>query len=735
METELLGNSPIENSKLDSRRSSISQEDEVERSSSSPRQTRGKRRGSQGNVHLNEEITKKDEILAGKLYGQRADPLDISQHSLSSSVHSRIRARSSQSTKSIETAYSNQDRLLQSKLLRREFSIKQPQPPPAASIRRSHSRLQDTTDSLMRHISTYFRPICTTEWVYHEWNRLITLLCLVSVFNTPYRISFESDLSLPSASYVVELTCDMIFCFDFLLHCFHIVPESLMLQWEKRDYSGFGLCNSRFEICSHFFMRTQAYLKFFSAIPWDFIVSYGTGGTVSGRVEFALGLFRLPRAMNILKALSRSEKNVKLPYFYVRLVKFLLLVVANAHFFGCIFYFVAYNESGVSYTWLDSLESSKPHGLPKSDLNRYLVALYWAVVTMSTVGYGDITPQNQPEYIVNILFMIVNIFLIAWVVGNMTLLVTQYDEFTREFRNKFHCLARFIKCNLLPNDIKKAMISFMVLQFNASEEHKEIVEEFPPFLKTKVNRIMYRPTIDASFFSSVVSDAFLDSLLCLLDFEILMPGTDAIMQYDAAVEMYFVVSGSLDVLFDDGGIDDDYSECEYLDSPSSDSEPRETSNLEPQHVKSYDSINAADHASRKIVCDTLSAGDTFGETSFFFNVLQPFTIRTNSVCRFLVLRRGSWESLKSLYPQDSRLVLHEVARQLKERLSQNTPRNDAESNETDFLNMHDGNDSESPKMQLYRKRRMYEILDHLNASVQSSIANMEQSRVSHRTPL
>jgi voltage-gated potassium channel Kch len=56
-------------------------------------------------------------------------------------------------------------------------------------------------------------------------------------------------------------------------------------------------------------------------------------------------------------------------------------------------------------TWLTRQEAATI-GYDASNFVRYVSALYWAVTTMTTVGYGDITSVQAGERIFNIFAMV-----------------------------------------------------------------------------------------------------------------------------------------------------------------------------------------------------------------------------------------------------------------------------------------------------------------------------------------
>jgi voltage-gated potassium channel Kch len=52
-------------------------------------------------------------------------------------------------------------------------------------------------------------------------------------------------------------------------------------------------------------------------------------------------------------------------------------------------------------------------------VEQYILSLYWGVITMITVGYGDIVPVTTPERLVSILLTIVSCGMFAYAVNQI----------------------------------------------------------------------------------------------------------------------------------------------------------------------------------------------------------------------------------------------------------------------------------------------------------------------------
>jgi hypothetical protein len=100
------------------------------------------------------------------------------------------------------------------------------------------------------------------------------------------------------------------------------------------------------------------------------------------------------------------------------------------HFAGCINYLIADRYPDPKRTWIGAVN---PNFKEDSLWDRYVTALYWSITTLTTTGYGDLHAENPREMLFDIFYMLFNLGLTSYLIGNMTNLVVHWTSRTRNF--------------------------------------------------------------------------------------------------------------------------------------------------------------------------------------------------------------------------------------------------------------------------------------------------------------
>lgn len=132
-------------------------------------------------------------------------------------------------------------------------------------------------------------------------------------------------------------------------------------------------------------------------------------------------LFRLTRLAPLMESIEEmlnleviinkyDQENIQI---VVDLLKLIFFLVLTGHFCGCAWHFVAlteYESFGITDNWLTHYDRQ---AFDYHWFDRYIISLYWSVITTVTVGYGDIVPVTTFERI----FVIIVTLLLCGVFG------------------------------------------------------------------------------------------------------------------------------------------------------------------------------------------------------------------------------------------------------------------------------------------------------------------------------
>ena len=99
----------------------------------------------------------------------------------------------------------------------------------------------------------------------------------------------------------------------------------------------------------------------------------------------------------------------------------MLLLLFIMHIIACAWIFIGetqqYSETG---SWLTSqVDSDAELGLEYGDVTKYITALYWVMVTLTTVGYGDIYGYTWQEYVFTMIVEFLGIAFFSFIMGSI----------------------------------------------------------------------------------------------------------------------------------------------------------------------------------------------------------------------------------------------------------------------------------------------------------------------------
>lgn len=220
--------------------------------------------------------------------------------------------------------------------------------------------------------------------------------------DTPMGRKFDILLIIAIVVSILIVTCDSLFRDNFWIRNSFVVLEYLLTVFFTVEYLARLYCSP----------RPKAYaLSFFGIIDLLSILPMYLGFIIhSARFMIVLRSFRLIRIFRIFRLFAFLQEGYLLlesiRASFRKISVFFLFVTIIVICLGTVMYMVEHDEPGSQFT-----------NIPTS--------IYWAVVTMTTVGYGDITPVTDAGRFFSAIVMLLGYTIIAVPTGIVTASMVQ----------------------------------------------------------------------------------------------------------------------------------------------------------------------------------------------------------------------------------------------------------------------------------------------------------------------
>ena len=139
---------------------------------------------------------------------------------------------------------------------------------------------------------------------------------------------------------------------------------------------------------------------------------------------------------------------------------------------------------------MTTLEGRLHQQLSQGD--RYLWALYWAVVTITTVGYGDVVPISSPELIYATLYMMLCTIVMSFVVDSVSRSFASTVQHLLQFRRKMQNLTHYCEARLVPPVLRDRVFSFFDQYWREEQGSLSVLSEMSYALQMEVALWVHR---------------------------------------------------------------------------------------------------------------------------------------------------------------------------------------------------------------------------------------------------
>nr|XP_020450382.1 potassium voltage-gated channel subfamily H member 7 [Monopterus albus] len=291
------------------------------------------------------------------------------------------------------------------------------------------------------------------------WDWLILLLVIYTAILTPYSAAFllndQEEQKRRECGYscsplnVIDLIVDIMFIIDILIN----FRTTYVNQNEE-------VVSHPTKIAIHYF-KGWFLIDMVAAIPFDLLI-FGSG---SDETTTLIGLLKTARLLRLVRVARKLDRYSE--YGAAVLMLLMCIFALIAHWLACIWYAIGNVEKPFlehKIGWLDNLgvsigkryNYSDPSSGP-SIKDKYVTALYFTFSSLTSVGFGNVSPNTNSEKIFSICVMLIGSLMYASIFGNVSAIIQRLYSGTARYHAQMLRVKEFIRFHQIPNPLRQRL--------------------------------------------------------------------------------------------------------------------------------------------------------------------------------------------------------------------------------------------------------------------------------------
>ncbi len=421
-----------------------------------------------------------------------------------------------------------------------------------------------------------------------RWDFLVLLLIFVSCFLVPFQVGFVHEVR-PIGSFLIYLI-DLFFLADIVFNF-------------RTTYRHQGVEVSDSERIRRHYRRGMFPVDLLAAVPFDLLLLPWAGVSAGGlSIVLLVRLLRLLRIVRLFVIFRRWEALGALNVGFLRIAKLIAVVAMFLHWTACAWFVMDYAGGFPPESWV-AAQALQEAGAG----TQYTRSLYWSIVTMTAVGYGDITPRRNLEYGFAMVVMLLGASLWAYIIGNIASLVSNIDSAKASFWNRVDTVNQYLRYRQVPAELTDQVRDYYdyVWARYRGTDAREVLDGLPDPVRLDVLAHLARDLTEHVPLFRECSPPLRNVLLMALQPRIFVPGSWVVHAGETGTEIYFVTSGEMEIL-----------------------------SVEDERI-----------------FGTMTGGDYFGDLSLLLEEKRTASVRAVTFSEAFALGRVDFNAIKSEYPE------------------------------------------------------------------------------------
>ncbi len=421
------------------------------------------------------------------------------------------------------------------------------------------------------------------------FDAVVIALTLFAAMEVPLHLSLR--YATPDWIKMIHLTYPILFSIDIVLSFFTtIIVEGQEVSSKK--------------IIARRYLTSWFIVDLISATPIDFFFPEGWISELNN-IARAMRLFspryiqmlmmvRLIRLYHIFPFLKHKTKKERLNPGVLRLVFTVFVVLVIAHWVAC------------GWLALGKIDEKLDH------YSNYIKALYWCITTITTIGYGDITPTTNPQTIYTMFVQLTGAGMYGYIIGNLASMLANSDLARTQFRAKLEKIQTFMHYRDVPNELQDNIRQYYDYLWNNRRgfDETEVLHELPSSLKLQVALHLNKEIIEKVPMFHGAPDDLIRQIVLNLKPVLYTPGDFIFRKGEIGDQMFFISRGKVEIVSEDGAT----------------------------------------------VFATLSDGSFFGEIALLFSSERTASVRAKDYCDLYTLDKFTFDNVLAKFPEIARQV-------------------------------------------------------------------------------